>query len=344
MYQFPDYMINIYKEEKQCTYRGENYLVRDNGAVLRLPKDNQRIRKLDNQWTFGKKDESNGYMFFTSKIRIHQIVATAFHGEPKRNDMVVDHIDTNRCNNRPDNLRWLSKLENVINNPITRRRIINICGSIEAFLNNPSIIRENDLEPNIKWMRTVSKEEAEYCKKNLERWSREDNNIYHGNGIGEWIFKEKKHYTSEENKSPQNHHLNNVQDDNKDDYVLSLTPSAIQYNWKTPTEFLLCPSSVNSEGLIPYFNKLQIGMLFSQNELYKSIIKDFAISEDKSKIWIALENNPKGWALVYITIHKDKYLHTTYSKFFTEEGMMKYFTENQGKEWTGGEVFDDYCL
>ena len=29
--------------------------------------------------------------------------------------------------------------------------------------------------------------------------------------------------------------------------------------------------------------------------------------------------------------------------FFEKDGAMKYFTKVQGKEWTGGDVFDDFC-
>ena len=36
----------------------------------------------------------------------------------------IDHIDTNRCNNRKENLRWFTKLENALNNEITRNKII----------------------------------------------------------------------------------------------------------------------------------------------------------------------------------------------------------------------------
>ena len=93
-------------------------------------------------------------------VRIHQIVATAFHGTPEHSTMVVDHIDTNRCNNRPENLRWLTRLENALNNPYTRNKIIFQCGSLEAFINAPSILRQSASEPNISWMRTVSKDEA----------------------------------------------------------------------------------------------------------------------------------------------------------------------------------------
>jgi len=33
---------------------------------------------------------------------------TAFHGAPPTNDHFVDHIDTNKQNNRPANLRWVT--------------------------------------------------------------------------------------------------------------------------------------------------------------------------------------------------------------------------------------------
>jgi len=148
---------------------------------------------LDNKWTFGEKNEANGYMFFASNIRVHQVVASAFWGHQKAEGMVVDHKDTNRCNNRAENLHWVTKLENVLNNPITRRRIINICGSVAAFLENPTLLRDSSADPNFKWMRTVSEEEAAKCKANLERWSQEDTEftgVPRGNGIGEWIYKE----------------------------------------------------------------------------------------------------------------------------------------------------------
>lgn len=166
--------IDDYKVEVSCEYKGEAYSVRDNGAIMRHPKKGGRTRSLDGKWTFGKKNEANGYMFFSSNIRVHQVVATAFWGQNKEEGMVVDHKDTNRCNNRAENLHWVTKLENVLNNPITRRRIINICGSVEAFLKNPTLIRDSSADPNFTWMRTVSEEEAAKCKANLERWSKED--------------------------------------------------------------------------------------------------------------------------------------------------------------------------
>lgn len=100
---------------------------------LDMPKKNRRIRPTDNKWTFGKLNKRTGYLEIAS-VRIHRIVATAFHGKPSSKLLVVDHIDTNKHNNRPENLRWVTRLENVLLNPITLRRVELICGSAEAFL------------------------------------------------------------------------------------------------------------------------------------------------------------------------------------------------------------------
>ena len=110
-------MLNVsdYTEEKVCKYKDEVYSVRDNGAVMRLSPEGKKTRPLDNVWTFGKKSVSNGYMTIGSH-RVHIIVATAFYGAKDSKIYVVDHIDTNRCNNRTENLRWLTKLENILLN------------------------------------------------------------------------------------------------------------------------------------------------------------------------------------------------------------------------------------
>ena len=103
--------------------------------------------------------------------RIHIIVATAFLGAKDSKIYVVDHIDTNRCNNRVENLRWFTKLENALNNEITRNKIIYFCGSIEAFIENPKILQERiEGEPSLDWMRTVTKEEAHIAYENIKKY------------------------------------------------------------------------------------------------------------------------------------------------------------------------------
>lgn len=129
--------LNDYTQELLCIYKGETYSVRDNGSIMRHPRPDMLFRKKDNLWTFGDKIHE-GYLLFCSE-RVHRIVALAFHGNPPTSQHVVDHIDTNRQNNRPENLRYLTRLENILNNEITRRKVEYICGSIEAFLNDPNL-------------------------------------------------------------------------------------------------------------------------------------------------------------------------------------------------------------
>ncbi|MCR5568658.1 MAG: HNH endonuclease [Paludibacteraceae bacterium] len=190
-----EYLLNTYSKEVECVYKSETFSVRDNGAIMRHPKEGVRPRPNDNKWTFGRPSEVNGYMLFCSE-RVHRIVATAFHGEAPTKDHVVDHIDTNRQNNRADNLRWLSKLENILNNEITRSKIEYICGSIENFLKNPSLLRDHIHEDrNFGWMRAVSKEEAENSLANIKEWlknapkAKEDSD--ERGKIGDWIYEKK---------------------------------------------------------------------------------------------------------------------------------------------------------
>lgn len=74
------------------------------------------------------KTDRYGYQSFTFTIRalginqtmrVHLIVARAFHGEPpgpvsnRRGGWTVNHRDRNKQNNRADNLEWMLHSENV---------------------------------------------------------------------------------------------------------------------------------------------------------------------------------------------------------------------------------------
>ena len=70
---------------------------------------------------------------------VHRIVGTAFSCEAPSKSHVVDHINTNRQNNRPENLKWVTRLENIVLNDITRRKLELLCGcSIEEILSDLS--------------------------------------------------------------------------------------------------------------------------------------------------------------------------------------------------------------
>ncbi len=176
-------------ETRQCTYKGEMYSVRSTGEVLRHPK-NGRVRPNDDVWTTGRDDVQHGYKTLAG-VPVHRIVATAFLGEAPGKDYVVDHIDTNRKNNRPENLRWVTRLENILLNPITKKRIELVCGSVEAFLENPSKYRDMFPEQNLAWMCSVTMEEAQKCKQRLHDWAMSDINP-NGRKLGKWIFEDRE--------------------------------------------------------------------------------------------------------------------------------------------------------
>jgi len=97
-------MLLVFERECEVAFKEEIYLVRDNGAVFRRARVQSRRRRLDEVWTFGAFNRHSGYLEISSQV-VHRIVATAFHGPGQSAEYVVDHIDTNRQNNRPENLR-----------------------------------------------------------------------------------------------------------------------------------------------------------------------------------------------------------------------------------------------
>lgn len=170
--------------------------MRDNGAVMRYPKLRKKARPNDNEWTFGTRDEKTAYMKFCTH-RIHIIVANAFLGEHDSKIYVVDHIDTNRCNNRVSSLRWFTRLENALNNPIARKRIEWLCGGdIQKFIDDPSCLRTDGTKAqDLSRMRTVTPEEAKTAMVNLMRWAKKaPSPVQRGQGAdrekdSEWMFK-----------------------------------------------------------------------------------------------------------------------------------------------------------
>ncbi|MFH0759852.1 MAG: HNH endonuclease [Bacteroidota bacterium] len=179
-------LIDIFDKEITCAYRGEIYQIRDNGAIFRHARKNQRLRPKDEKWTFGTINKQKGYLNFASEA-VHRIVATAFLGEPPSDKHVVDHIDTNKQNNRPENLRWVTRLENILLNPISLSRILYLYGSIDNFLSDPSKPLNGTLDQNFDWMRTVTKEESENTKTNLLNWAKEGK-IPKGGSLGDWVY------------------------------------------------------------------------------------------------------------------------------------------------------------
>lgn len=350
-------ILNDYDEIKECLYKGEHYYVRDNGAVLRRARDGKRIRKYDDMWTFGKPNESTGYMEIGSE-RVHRIVAFAFLGEPPTTQHIVDHIDTNRRNNRPQNLRWLTKLENVLNNPITRKKIEYLCGSVEAFVNDPSIIQEFiEDNPNYGWMRTVTAEEAKASYERLSKWAetREDKK-YSGETIGEWIYTPyekignrpiekalRRVETMRVESIPNPVGEMSTQEADVDSLSASFTPNAMQRNWRTPTVFPLCPCEIGDKPMIAYLDNLKRDRMVTKNYYATHFVDDFILCDDGRLVIRAhTHDGIKNFSMIIVTFEDGKYVHEG-TTFFGEQGAKKAFTLAQGLEWDGEDGIDDYC-
>lgn len=320
--------LESFNAEAICIYRGENYRVRDNGAVFRCARPELRKRPLDETWTFGTPSKNDGYMAI-SDHKLHRIVATAFHGEPPSKGHVVDHIDTNRRNNRPDNLRWVTRLENILLNPITAKRIEYLYGSIEEFLADPKNPKNGELSSDFEWMRSVTSDEAEYSLKRMVAWAASDRSS--GNGsLGDWIFGREAMPEKEE----------------RPELFASKTIGAFQRNWRVPAEFPLCPDTNVSAPLATYFARLQKGCVAAISPWGETRVEDVAMSKDGGSLFLLGghgEDAIKPWSLSQITFEDGKFVHESKGTFFMRDGADKEFTIAQGLPWEGGDTFDDNC-
>ena len=350
-------IIDVFSEVKECDYKGNHYSVRDNGAIYRHALIPGMPRKLDEIWTFGKKDNRSGYMMYGGE-RVHIIVARAFLGERDSKQYVVDHIDTNRCNNRVENLRWFTKLENALNNPVTRKKITYLCGGdIQKFLDDPSCLRDlTGNNQNVMWMRTVTSEEARNAYERIMHWVNKSNSrSSSGDVLGEWMYSSYVPFEEDENikaflntyhKNEKNTGVEFLEDECNVVYVdltESFTANAKQKRWHTPTYFTLCPNEMD---LNKYYSNLDLGKEFCYNNLWRSKIANFAKSVNGDGILVVCdngENSLKRWALIRITLENDFYVQETLGTYFKYEGVMKYFTLEQGKMWEGEDEIDDFC-
>lgn len=283
--------VNDFSQEKQCTYEGERYCVRDNGAVFRYPRAGKRARPNDNQWTFGKENSSNPYLHIAS-CRIHRIVAIAFHGEPPDPHYVIDHIDSNCRNNRPENLRWLTRLENELQNPATRKKIEYLCGSIEAFLNNPSMLNALQGDPNFRWMRAVTPEEATNCMNRMSLWASSDKKpakstrvLQRKSSFSERVFKPLQKWEAGFGREPG--------------LEMALTPWCAQYMWTADAYFPCCPQELGTDALDVYFRNLKAGAVLAYSDhddiCPKLTVIESVILQENSSILVMSERADIGW-------------------------------------------------
>ena len=334
--------VNHFEKEIECVYKEEKYSVRDNGSLLRHSIVGKRPRPTDNNWTFGKLNSKTGYLEIAS-VRIHRIVATAFHGLPPTKEHVVDHIDTNKQNNRPDNLRWVTRLENILLNPITARRIELVCGSVEAFLADPSKFRDKFPDPNYEWMCVVSVEEAQISKERLLAWAESDKPLQ-GGSLGEWIF------SREIVKTPPATRPN---------YIMSKTPNAAQriiFNPEDkPNEYPCTPQVFEGNPLTAYYERLTEGASFFRNHNGEYVVVKSGFSKYRNSLYVLTkaayvyqEREGGEWTPVSLAELServsDKDLPHSLAEITYEDGLFVHGKVESGFHPTEEleELFDDY--
>ena len=284
------------------------------------------------------------------KVQVHRIVATAFHGEPEAETDVVDHIDTNGENNRPENLRWTTRLGNALN-PATRKKLELMTGlSIEKILEDPSILKQYNLDREYEWMGAVSKEEAERTLRNIREWAEKPYEI----PKTPYEPKEKvlrpipARNISPLRPTPYEMEHTSMEPAADEDEGLpagcsrSLTPNALERGWRAPYEFPFCPQK--GGGLKSYFETIEIGEEVAIGKGYSFFATEKAMSRDGKTICLKTlsESGAKQFGVMTITMEDGWFVHEGQG-YFHEDGQEKYFTIAKGEEWTGGEVFDDFC-
>ncbi len=317
--------INDFVQEKTCVYKGETYSVRDNGAVMRHPKESGRKRKNDGIWTFGNLD-SKGFLRIGGE-KINRIVSSAFYGIPLSEQYVVFHKNYNSKDNRAKNLCWVTKFEFKILQPAIQAQLRILLGKkIEAILSDISILQTIDV-PNLNWMKSVSQKEADIC---LQKYI------------------DLKFSTPEEIEELNWHSLDSKKELKtiNPDYRESLTPYAVVLGNMIPSYFPCCPQEKTDTPLDSYFEKLQPGNVYYMNSKYKVIVLETAMHNGKIILKCESgdgENTVKPWSVSTIIFENGLYVHELYKTCFSKDSADKYFTVLQGKEWTGGDVFDDFC-
>ena len=291
-------------------YREEKYKVKKDGTIYRFSRTGKRKRKDDEIWTSGTNVDDKGF-YVIGGHTVHSIVATAFLGEQPNSQYVVLHKNYSKKDNRIENLLWVTKSQFHLLQPKTQAqlRIVSSKKKFEEVLEDFENVK-SVLPMNLQWMSKLSKEDIDSTIK---------------------LYKDLKFDVKKEYKD-----------------IKSLTQNAVQRNnWWVKSDFPCCPKDNVKNTIETYFDNLAKDKVFCHNDYYESLVSNYSFNQDKTAIIIKVtdgeKESVKPWKLAEVTMENGIYIHKNLGTYFEENGSDKYFDIAIGKEWSGGEVFDDFC-
>jgi HNH endonuclease/NUMOD4 motif len=95
-------------EEWRVVEEAPNFLISNQGRVQN--RTTGRMVKVSISKGYPKVSLSNNGQYFNQSV--HRLVATAFV-DGKKPGLVVNHIDGDKTNHRPENLEWITHAENM---------------------------------------------------------------------------------------------------------------------------------------------------------------------------------------------------------------------------------------
>jgi len=189
----------------------------------------------------------------------------------------------------------------VLKNPYTRKKVEYLCGSIEAFLDDPSLLRDVSGNPNFEWMRAVTPEEAKQCKARMDIWA------------GSTSAQQAKPQTQDRLRKSQSQ-LNPLQPIQKWQAGLgrepgldfAMTPRSAQYMWSTEIHFPRCPINIGTDPLDDYVQNTSTGDILAYSDdpeiCPKLTVNRVEYLKDKNSILILCNRAGERWTIVGIAV------------------------------------------
>lgn len=106
---------------KMVRYKGVNlkkreYYINEKCDIIHIKlsdKENVIFTMYEYDPKYAKNQNGYHMVVVGSSVLLHRVVAWTFLGEPEPDQTDVDHIDGNKDNNHPSNLRWCTRSENM---------------------------------------------------------------------------------------------------------------------------------------------------------------------------------------------------------------------------------------